>query len=518
MSTANSNTLVGKCCLIRTIDEESIFGGFISRIRVESDLLDPEYAYLWLSNNAVQSHLRRRSRQTTNIANLPPNDVLSTFIVIPPFSEQRRIVEILNEARDIRCLRQKADDLTTQLIPAIFNEMFGDPLLNPKDWPVEPLSRAYRIKPNYGTMTPADPSGDGVLCIRVGDIQDNQLDLANAGLVPHESIDEKRHLVRTGDVVLVRAIGSIDHLGKSVVVEEQQDGIAFDSHLMRVRFDPKKLLPHFVHSLFITPGGRRLFLKNTRQSVVQVNINTDEYGRIRIPIPPLELQATFVARVNDVRHCRKHQDAARTLETMMQQSLLAYAFSGELTADWRSQNLELLAREASDRDRWFRENGVKILIADNRIHDRHDDSDGRIAALNREQRKLLEQIQNLDPNENGGTFTLSSISKKLQEPLDTLSLDSVRRHLDVLVSLGLIKAVSQRAGGGGSVGLAFGNAYRLPKSSKSAASLSVEPDLVGSSEVARLSGLGKKTLRNKEAFEAARAMFDERSTYDSGSE
>ena len=141
-------------------------------------------------------------------------------------------------------------------------------------------------------------------------------------------------------------------------------------------------------------------------------------------------------------------------------SLLAYAFSGELTADWRSQNLELLAREASDRDRWFRENGVKILIADNRIHDRLDDSDGRIAALNREQRKLLEQIQNLDPEENGGTFTLSSVSKTLKEPLDTLSIDSVRRHLDVLVSLGLIKAVIQRAGSGGSVGLAFGNAYR----------------------------------------------------------
>ncbi len=199
-----------------------------------------------------------------------PTDFLAySKIPVPPLSEQRRIVEILDEARDIRRLRQQADDLTTQLIPAIFNEMFGDPLLNPKDWPVEPLSRAYRIKPNYGTMTPADPSGDGVLCIRVGDIQDNQLDLANAGLVPHESIDEKRHLVRTGDVVLVRAIGSIDHLGKSVVVEEQQDGIAFDSHLMRVRFDPKKLLPHFVHSLFITPGGRRLFLKNTRQSAVQ---------------------------------------------------------------------------------------------------------------------------------------------------------------------------------------------------------------------------------------------------------
>ena len=106
----------------------------------------------------------------------------------------------------------------------------------------------------------------------------------------------------------------------------------------------------------------------------------------------------------------------------------------------------------------------------------------------------------------------------MKEPLDTLSIDSVRRHLDVLVSLGLIKAVIQRAGSGGSVGLAFGNAYRLPKSSKTAASLSIEPDLARSSEVDRLSRIGKKTLRNKEAFEAARAMFNERSTSDDGGE
>jgi type I restriction enzyme S subunit len=111
MSTANSNSLVGKCCLIRHLDESSLYGGFISRVRIESNLLDPEFAYLWLSSSAVQAHLRQRARQTTNIANLPPGDVLSTPIVVPPLSEQRQIVEILNGSRDIRRFSMKCSQV-----------------------------------------------------------------------------------------------------------------------------------------------------------------------------------------------------------------------------------------------------------------------------------------------------------------------------------------------------------------------------------------------------------------------
>jgi DNA-binding transcriptional ArsR family regulator len=111
---------------------------------------------------------------------------------------------------------------------------------------------------------------------------------------------------------------------------------------------------------------------------------------------------------------------------------------------------------------------------------------------------------------------LSSLVKKLEEPLDTLPVDAVRRHLDVLVSLGLIKAISQRAGGGGSVGLAFGNAYRLPRTNKAGMANSLEPDLVKSTERERLMRIGKKTLRNRDASELARALIDEQELTNTG--
>src|SRR3970282_1063436 len=55
-------------------------------------------------------------------------------IPVPPKKEQERIVKFLNEADELRKLRAQADQRTTDLIPALFHEMFGDPVRNTKKW------------------------------------------------------------------------------------------------------------------------------------------------------------------------------------------------------------------------------------------------------------------------------------------------------------------------------------------------------------------------------------------------
>jgi type I restriction enzyme S subunit len=490
MSTANSNTLVGKCCLIRAIDQESIFGGFISRIRVESDLLDPEYAYLWLSSGAVQSHLRQRARQTTNIANLPPGDVLSTLIVIPPLSEQRRIVEILNEARDIRRLRQQADDLTTQIIPAIFNEMFGDLLQGALRTTLGEISSEVR----YGTSSASADSGFATL--RIPNVVGDTISYNDLVTVPLEPQEAARYALQEGDLLFVRTNGNPDYIGRCGVFDPSiaqnanlnPSDVIFASYLIRVRLKVGTLNPYFVAAYLRTPHGRADILRQAKTSAGQFNINTQGLKGLSIPIFSADAQAEFLKIVFQVDALKRSlYSKSDIILNQVTSSLLAHAFSGELTADWRTQNREQLAQEAAERDQWLRDNGVKLSISDQRIHDRLDQDDLRLAELNREQRKLLEEIQNLDPNENGGTFTLSSLVSKLGEPLDCLPVDAVRRHLDVLAARGLIKAISRRAGAGGSVNVAFGNLYRQPLKDDQIVGTADEPDFQKMSELDRLS-------------------------------
>ncbi|MBK7994858.1 MAG: restriction endonuclease subunit S [Blastocatellia bacterium] len=49
-----------------------------------------------------------------------------TFIPLPPLPEQRRIAAILEQADELRQLRREAGEKAEKLLPALFDEMFGE--------------------------------------------------------------------------------------------------------------------------------------------------------------------------------------------------------------------------------------------------------------------------------------------------------------------------------------------------------------------------------------------------------
>ncbi|MBU1677481.1 MAG: restriction endonuclease subunit S, partial [Bacteroidetes bacterium] len=96
----------------------------ITGIILKKDV-DPDYviyasSYLMKPLIAVQ--------QGSTIKGILRSDLTNFQIPLPPFSEQRRIVDILDQADEIRKLRKLADEKSEKIIPALFYEMFGDPV------------------------------------------------------------------------------------------------------------------------------------------------------------------------------------------------------------------------------------------------------------------------------------------------------------------------------------------------------------------------------------------------------
>jgi hypothetical protein len=421
-----------------------------------------------------------RVTEGTNLPRVDADGFDRVEIPVPPLSEQRRVVEILNEARDIRRLRQQADDLTTQLIPAIFNEMFGDPLSNNRNWPVASLPKLGTLDRGRSRHRPRDEPalyGGPYPFIQTGDIANAQGWITDFSQTYSEEGLAQSRLWPAGTMCITIAA----NIGATAI-------LSFDACFPDsvVGFTPiEDVMVEYVKWTFDVLRARN---EVRAHAGAQKNINLKFLNALQIGLPPRDLQIEFRRRVQSIReiHRRHSEDADKGFRNLTS-SLLAYAFSGELTADWRKQNRELLVQEAAERDQWLRENGVKLTSTNHRSQGKTDPTDGLAWELNSDQKALLEQIQRLDRNDNGGLFTLSTL--RLTAPLDKLPPDALRRHLDVLAARGLVLAVSHRAGTGESV--TFGNVYRVPVRDEDILASAEQPDYARLSELGRLSRQGR---------------------------
>ncbi|MDZ4130900.1 MAG: restriction endonuclease subunit S, partial [Hydrogenophaga sp.] len=263
---------------------------------------DPSRAEVRYLFRALETKVSEMLRRTVGGAqpNINQGIVRELTIPLPPLPEQHRIAAILDLADTLRTQRRAALAQLDSLTQSLFLDMFGDPVTNPKGWPIKCMSELFASTPIFGTMIPGDAGGGAWLCLRVANIQDWQLTLADQKYVDLPSSMIERHSVQDGDLLMARAIASQDHLGKCIVARPGNSQWAFDSHLMRLRFAPDRALPDFIRQALRTPGGRSIFLKASRKSSVQYNINTKEISALALPLPPLPLQQPFATRIQAI--------------------------------------------------------------------------------------------------------------------------------------------------------------------------------------------------------------------------
>jgi type I restriction enzyme S subunit len=100
-------------------------------VRHNPEITDLRWLYYLLSFAKLD-----RLNKTTGVPGLNRNDAYSERCNLPPLSEQSRIVELLDEADRLRMLHRKADVNAARILPTLFLKMFGDPVVNPKAWPL----------------------------------------------------------------------------------------------------------------------------------------------------------------------------------------------------------------------------------------------------------------------------------------------------------------------------------------------------------------------------------------------
>ena len=291
----------------------------------DHEKLISEYLYYW-----SLTYDPRDQAQTTSLPSLPISLIKTARIPVPPLPEQRRLVDILSHAEGIVRLRREAQKKAQKLIPALFLDMFGDPATNPKGWSIVKLGDLLAESPTLGTMIKPSSNGGRWLDLRVANIQDGRLKLDDSKFINLLDDQIDRFKLQDGDIVLARAIGSLEHLGKAIVVYPGKHEWTFDSHLMRIRLNKAQLLPEILKIFLESSNGRKEFLRQTRRSAVQFNINGKELRNILVPLPPISLQLDFLEWIKNIESLQSQQSIALEKAEATFQSLLHRAFAGQL--------------------------------------------------------------------------------------------------------------------------------------------------------------------------------------------
>lgn len=120
-----TNIATERCCI----------GRGLAAIRAHSLLATPRYLHYVLRSS--EQDLARRGQGSTFGA-IGKDDVAQIPILLPSLSEQRRIVEVLDQAERLRRLRAEADSKADRIFPALLAQAIG----SPSSWPSDPRSRA----------------------------------------------------------------------------------------------------------------------------------------------------------------------------------------------------------------------------------------------------------------------------------------------------------------------------------------------------------------------------------------
>ncbi|MCA3419078.1 MAG: restriction endonuclease subunit S [Roseomonas sp.] len=295
----NSAELVGKAAIVES-DFCAGFSNHLTRIRVNKQVALPKYLLYVLLDLREKGTFTAAATQWVSQAAYRVSDLKQLPIRLPPLAEQQRIVEILDRAAAIQRLRRAAEEKAREIIPALFVDMFGDPVNNPKGWPIRLLKEAADIGSGVTKGRKIDGKATiDVPYLRVANVQDGFLDLTEIKTITIMATEREKYALEVGDVVMTEG-GDLDKLGRGYVWNGELPYCAHQNHVFRVRADRTQIDPLFLAAFIQSFAGKSYFLRVAKRTTGIASINKTQLSDMPLWLPPVELQREFSRRVSAV--------------------------------------------------------------------------------------------------------------------------------------------------------------------------------------------------------------------------
>ena len=188
---------------------------------------------------------------------------------------------------------------------------------------------------SYGHTASSTETPVGPKFLRITDLQNNSVDWDTVPYCECDSIE--KYKLKKGDIVVARTGATT---GKSFLIQHCPEPTVFASYLIRLQTSTS-CSPDYL-AAFMQSDNYWKQITTVSKGTAQPGANASILATLSVPLPPLNEQRRIVAKIEELRErsqkARSHLSAIPNLCDKFRQSVLADAFRGDLTADWREQN------------------------------------------------------------------------------------------------------------------------------------------------------------------------------------
>lgn len=279
--------------------------------------VDREFLYYFLKQDKLFKLIDGLSQRTSGQTGIDMDALKAYPMLLPPLAEQKRIATILDKADAIRRKRQQTIQLADEFLRAVFLDMFGDPVTNPKGWKVRSFGEFTTLQQGLQIPISDRKSKKGKDCFKYLTVKY----LNGKGESEYIHNPRKSVLVNKDQVLMTRT-------GNTGQIITGVEGV-FHNNFFRIDFDPSIVEKEFMVYFLSYPAIRSKILKLASTTTIP-DLNHCDFLNFTIFLPSRELQNSFSNIVSRVSKLRQGNENVLFENVFLLNSLSQKAFSGQL--------------------------------------------------------------------------------------------------------------------------------------------------------------------------------------------
>ena len=298
------------------------------------------FVYYLAKNPAFRSFAISQMRGTSGRQRVPAS-VFDDYVVgVPSLPEQRKIAAILSSV-DHAIAKTRAVIGQVQVVKrGLMQELLARGLPGrharfkqteiggiPEEWRLRKLSDIASVQTGIA-KNKAKAGPLSVPYLRVANVQDGFLNLAEIKTLEVDGDAVARYALRAGDVLLTEG-GDADKLGRGTVWNAEIEPCLHQNHIFVAR--PFECIRPLFLSLYAgSSRGKSYFLNCSKQTTNLASMNSTQLKSLPVPIPLLDEQDAILERIGAVDDRLKREEDSVGHLRGLKSALMSVLLTGEL--------------------------------------------------------------------------------------------------------------------------------------------------------------------------------------------